>query len=107
MKERANWDKETADRYNQELDRCLGLAVQEFRTANGLSQGELAKAANMSVRWLKKLEGNQLTTAYSIRRIDRIACALGVPIYDLFKRATEMAGPLPPWLDQEGAEGDE
>lgn len=106
MEEHANRDKDIADRYNRELERCLGLAVQELREARGMTQGELAQAANMSVRWLKRLEGNQLTTSYTIRRIDRIARAMGMPIYELYKRASEIAGP-PPWLDQEGAESDE
>ena len=106
MKARANGDKDAEERYNRDHERYLGVAVQELRTAKGLTQSEVAKRASVSVLWLKKLEANQLTTNYTIRRIDRIARAMGVQIYDLYKRAGELAGP-PPWLTRKGRQSDE
>ena len=58
---------------------------------------EVAKRAKVSLLWLQRIETNQLYTNYQIRRLDQVACALGVELYEFYKRATEMAGPAP-WL---------
>lgn len=94
------------ERYRQEHARCLGMAVEELRTAKNLARSEVAKGANVSVWWIQRLETNQLHTNYTIGRLDRVARALGVELYDLYKRAGEMAGP-PPWLETEGIHSDE
>ena len=97
---------EAFERYKREHGRCLGISVRQLRTENGLTADQLAKRAEVSSLWLQRLETNQLHTNYSIGRIDRIARALGVELYDVYKRADEMLGP-PPWLDKEGAQSDE
>lgn len=97
---------EAFERYKQEHGRCLGIVVRQMRTERGLTPIELAKQARVSERWLLKLETHQLHTNYSIGRLDRIAQALGVELYDLYKRTDEMQGP-PPWLDEEGENSDE
>lgn len=94
-------DAQAFERYMQEHKRCLGISVRQMRTERGLGLNELAKWAEVSAQWLQKLETNQLHTNYSIGRINRIAHALGVELYDVYKRADEMLGP-PPWLDKEG-----
>lgn len=90
-------DRAALERYEREHGRCLGIAVQDFRMDKGLTQGEVARMAKVSVPWLKKLETNELHTNYSIGRLDRIARALGLEMFDLYTRAGEMTGP-PPWL---------
>jgi transcriptional regulator with XRE-family HTH domain len=82
------------------------MAAEELRTEKGLTRGEVAKRANVSVLWIQRLETNQLHTNYTIGRLDQVARALGVELYDLYSRAGEMAGP-PPWLDTEGMQNDE
>lgn len=99
-------DTAAFERYSQEHGRCLGIAVEELRTDKALTRSEVAKRANVSVLWIQRLEANQLHTNYTIRRLDQVARALGVELYDLYKRAGEMMGP-PPWLDREGALNDE
>lgn len=99
-------DAAAFERYKREHGRCLGISVRQMRSEKGLGLNELAKRAEVSALWLQKLETNQLHTNYSIGRIDRIARALGVELYDVYKRADEMLGP-PPWLDKEGAQSDE
>lgn len=99
-------DPEAFARYRQEHKRCLGIVVREMRRENGLTPDQLAKRAAVSVQWLQMLETNQLLTNYSIGRIARIACALGVEMYDVYKRTDEMLG-LPPWLMEKGATNDE
>jgi len=94
------------ERYRQEHARCLGEAVEEFRTAKNLTRNEVAMRANVSVRWIRRLETNRLHTNYTIRRLDQVAGAIGVELYDLYERAGEMTGP-PPWLKAEGIQNDE
>ena len=94
-------DQAGFESYVREHTRCLGRAVHEFRTERGLSHSEVAKRAEVSVRWLKKLETNELHTNYSIGKLDQITRALGLDLSDLYQRAGEMAGP-PPWLNCEG-----
>ncbi len=85
-------DPEAFERYRQEHKRCLGIVVREMRRENGLTPDQLAKRAGVSVQWLQMLETNQLHTNYSIGRLDRIVRALGVELYDLYKRTDEMLG---------------
>jgi transcriptional regulator with XRE-family HTH domain len=101
MKRRA--DHAALERYRQEHNRCLGVAAQELRAEKGLTRSEVAKRAKVSVLWIRRLETNQLDTNYTIRRLDQVSTALGFELYDLYKRASEMAGP-PPWLQTGGAQ---
>lgn len=98
-------DRAACERYRQEHARCLGMAVEELRTEKGLTRDEVAKRANVSVLWIRRLETNQLHTNYTIRRLDQVARALGVELYDLYSRAGEMAGP--PWLETKDVQNDE
>ena len=88
-------DQSTFEEYAKEHERCTGVAVQEFRTEKGLSPAHVANAANVSVRWLKKLETNELARSCSIERLNRVAYAMGLDLLDLYKRAGEMTGPAP------------
>lgn len=98
MKEQT--DRAVFERYRREHGRRLGVAVEELRMDKGLTRSEVAKRADVSVLWIQRLETNQLHTNYTIRRLDQVARALGIELYDLYKRAGEMMGP-PPWLDRE------
>lgn len=88
-------DDAALERYSQEHSRCLGLVARELRTEKGWTQLEVAKRAKVSVRWVQRLEDDQLNTNYSIGRLYQIACAMGIELYELYKRADEMAGPAP------------
>jgi transcriptional regulator with XRE-family HTH domain len=104
MKSRA--DHAVLERYRKEHNRCLGVAAEELRAEKGLTRSEVAKKAKVSVLWIRRLEDNKLDTNYTIRRLDQVSTALGVELYDLYKRASEMAGP-PPWLQTRGAQDDD
>lgn len=104
---KSEMERASYERYRQEHARCLGLAVEEMRTAKNLTRSDVAKRATVSVRWIQKLETNQLHTNYTIGRLDQVGQALGVELYDLYKRAGEMAGPPPPRLIPEGMPDDE
>ena len=99
-------DRVALERYAREHNRCLGVVVEEFRTNMGLTRSEVAKRARVSLMWIQRLETNQLRTNYTIRRMDQVAHALGVELYDLYSRASEMTGP-PPWLRRESGQQDE
>jgi transcriptional regulator with XRE-family HTH domain len=99
-------DRPAFERYVLEHTRCLGAAVQEWRPDKGLTYSEVANRANVSARWLQRLETNKLHTNYSIGRLDQIARALGLEMLDLYKRADEMAGP-PPWMKGKGGRDEE
>jgi transcriptional regulator with XRE-family HTH domain len=99
-------DSGAFERYKKDHARCLGIAAEQLRTEKGLTRSEVAKRANVSVLWIQKLETNQLHTNYSIGRLDQLTRALGVELYDLYKRAGDMTGP-PPWLTKKGKQDDE
>ena len=90
-------DDAALEHYSQEHRRCLGVVATELRTEKGLTQYAVAKRARVSIRWVQRLEDNQLNKNYSIGRLYQVACALGVELYEFYKRADEMAGPAP-WL---------
>jgi transcriptional regulator with XRE-family HTH domain len=90
-------DTAALERYRQEHDRCLGVVARKLRTTKGLTLSEVAKRAKVSLLWLQRLETNQLHTNYQIRGLDQVTCALGVELYEFYKRAGEVAGPAP-WL---------
>ena len=98
-------DDAALERYSQEHGRCLGVVARELRTENGLTQRAVAKRAKVSFRWVQRLENNQLNTNYSIGRLYQVACALGVELYEFYKRADEMAGPAP-WIRQKNIRKD-
>jgi transcriptional regulator with XRE-family HTH domain len=104
MKKRAN--QAALERYRLEHNRSLGVVACELRTGKGLTQSEVAKRARVSRLWIERLETNQLNTNYLISRLDQVACALGVDLYEFYKRASEITGP-PPWLETEGSQTDE
>jgi transcriptional regulator with XRE-family HTH domain len=99
-------DRAALERYRKEHGLCLGHVVRELRTDKGLAQSEVAKRAKVSILWLQKLETNQLHTNYTLRRLDQLAGALDLELYDLYRRASEMMGP-PPWLERKGTQNDE
>lgn len=99
-------DPEAFERYRREHQRCLGIVVRQMREEHGLAPDKLARRAEVSMQWLQKLETNQLHTNYSLGRLDRIVRAMGVELFDLYKRTDDMLG-LPPWLEEEGAQSDE
>jgi transcriptional regulator with XRE-family HTH domain len=85
------------ERYSQQHRRCLGLIVRDLRALRRMSQTQIAKRAGVSVRWIQRLEDNELNSNYSICRLDRIASALGVELFELYEHVDEMIGPAP-WL---------
>ena len=74
----------------------LSVVVGQIRTEKGLTQREVAKQAKISLLWLQRLEINQLHTNYQIRRLDQVARALEVELYELRTRTAQ--GKLTGWI---------
>ena len=59
----------------------LGRKIRERRTAQGLTQEELAHRAGLDFSYLNQIENGRRNP--SLDAIGRIAAALGVPVRDL------------------------
>jgi transcriptional regulator with XRE-family HTH domain len=59
---------------------ALGQAIRQTRTARGLSQEEVAHAADLHPTWISHIEGGKNPAWGTIRRI---ASALGVEVSEL------------------------
>ena len=69
--------------------KALGKAIVTQRTMQGLEQGQLARAARISLNHLKKIEkGRQRTVTLPV--LARIAEALGVKTYVLVSMTERM-----------------
>lgn len=66
-----------------DIAKKFGKRLKTLRLAKGLSQGKLAKRLNVSPSYISQIErglGNM-----SLRRIEKLAHALGVSIKELIK----------------------
>jgi transcriptional regulator with XRE-family HTH domain len=71
-----------------EPQEALGQAVRELRLERGLTQGELADAADLNVTWLSHIEAGRPNPAWGT--VSRIAAALDVPVSELALRAERL-----------------
>ena len=69
------------------LEDALGAQIREMRQSVGVTGAELARAAEISVGMLSKIENSQ--TAPSLATLQRLAQALNIPIAALFARFDE------------------
>lgn len=60
-----------------------GKKIQELRKATSYSQEQLAERAGIERATLSRIETNSYKSAISLETIDRIACALGVTVYEI------------------------
>ena len=96
--------KRTADGTEDERPTAVGGAIRALRESLGLRQGDLAKRTGMSAAQLCHIEKDR--NAPSVRTLQRIADALGVPLADLAagpSAAGTASRPAPP----EPAAGDD
>ncbi|UJA21641.1 helix-turn-helix transcriptional regulator [Thermoleophilia bacterium SCSIO 60948] len=68
-----------------EPQESLGRAVRALRLERGLTQRELARAADLNVTWLSHIEAGRPNPAWGT--VARIAAALDVPVSELALRA--------------------
>jgi transcriptional regulator with XRE-family HTH domain len=71
-----------------EPQQALGRVVRRERNARGLTQKQLAEAADLDVTWLSRLERGSTNPA--IGTVRRVADALGLAASELIARAESM-----------------
>jgi transcriptional regulator with XRE-family HTH domain len=71
-----------------EPQRALGLAIRAARAEAGLTQAQLARAANLNKTWISHIESGRVNPAYGTLR--RIASALHVHLSALIARGEEL-----------------
>lgn len=71
-----------------EPQEALGRAVRELRLERGLTQRQLARAADMNETWLSHIEAGRPNPAWGT--VVRIAAALDVPVSELALRAERL-----------------
>jgi transcriptional regulator with XRE-family HTH domain len=69
------------------LEVAIGREVRAFRSKLGITASDLARAADLSLGMLSKIE-NGVTSA-SLTTLQRLSKALGVPVTSLFRRFEE------------------
>jgi transcriptional regulator with XRE-family HTH domain len=69
------------------LEVAIGREVRAFRNKLGITASDLARAADLSLGMLSKIE-NGVTSA-SLTTLQRLSKALGVPVTSLFRRFEE------------------
>ena len=82
--------KQTKDDLSAETLRSIGDRIRALRTGNGLTLSALSKQSQVSVAMLSHIERGR--TSPSIKVLDRLRIALGVPLADFFSDAEPRAG---------------
>ncbi len=59
------------------------MLVAQLRTEKGWTQGELAKQARVSLRWLQTMEMNQLNPNHRMSHKFQVITALGFGTYEI------------------------
>jgi len=72
-----------------DIAKGLGFSIREQREIAELTQEELAERANVTVFVIRRLEKGA-TASPPLATLERIAVALGKPVYDLFLHASEL-----------------
>jgi transcriptional regulator with XRE-family HTH domain len=82
--------KQTQDDLNAETLRGIGDRVRALRTGRGLTLSALSQQSQVSVAMLSHIERGR--TSPSIKVLDRLRIALGVPLADFFSDEESRAG---------------
>lgn len=65
------------------VNQKLGEKIRQFRRSKGLTQDELAYRSKTDLSYINEIEAGKRNP--SVKRVDKIARALGVALSDLFK----------------------
>jgi len=85
----AVWPRQTPQMSAKELQRRLGQAIRRRRRIIDITLVELARACGVSFQQVQKYEAG--TCSISAAQLWNIACALDVPIAQLFEGAAAAA----------------
>lgn len=73
-----------------EPQEALGQAIRELRGQRGLTQRQLADAADVNETWISHIEAGRTNPAWGT--VVRIASALAVSVSELAERAERVSG---------------
>lgn len=73
-----------------EPQEALGQAVRELRAERGMTQRELAEAADTNETWISHIESGRTNPAWGT--VARLSSALGVRVSELAARAEALEG---------------
>jgi transcriptional regulator with XRE-family HTH domain len=83
-----------------EPQEALGQAIRELRGQRGLTQHQLADAADVNETWISHIEAGRTNPAWGT--VVRISAALGVSVSELALRAERLSEGL---TDESGQSG--
>lgn len=63
--------------------------IRKYRNDKGLTQQQLADLSELSMHFISEIESTVKNKTFSIETVGRIADALQIPIYELFKEKND------------------
>ena len=74
---------------NTNIYDTVRINIRKYRKLKGMTQQELADAADLSHGYIREIESIKMGVTFSLDAVEKIANALEIPFYLLFEEPTE------------------
>ena len=74
---------------NTNIYDTVRINIRKYRKLRGMTQQELADAADLSHGYIREIESLKMGVTFSLDAVEKIANALEIPFYLLFEEPTE------------------
>ena len=74
---------------NTNIYDTVRINIRKYRKIKGMTQQELADAADLSHGYIREIESLKMGVTFSLDAVEKIANALEIPFYLLFEEPTE------------------
>ena len=74
---------------NTNIYDTVRINIKKYRKLRGMTQQELADAADLSHGYIREIESLKMGVTFSLDAVEKIANALEIPFYLLFEEPTE------------------
>ena len=74
---------------NTNIYDTVRINIKKYRKLKGMTQQELADAADLSHGYIREIESLKMGITFSLDAVEKIANALEIPFYLLFEEPTE------------------
>ena len=74
---------------NTNIYDTVRINIRKYRKLRGMTQQELADAADLSHGYIREIESRKMSVTFSLDAVEKIANALEIPFYLLFEEPTE------------------
>ena len=74
---------------NTNIYDTVRINIRKYRKLRGMTQQELADAADRSHGYIREIESLKMGVTFSLDAVEKIANALEIPFYLLFEEPTE------------------